>query len=112
MVSPAGFSVSVHNSAAGMLSIHHKNTSAITSIAAGEKSLKMGLVEAVSQVRQCKKVLMIYADEKLPEIYSQFTSSSSFPACLIMTITNDPADKIIDTEGKCNFEEIVERLAH
>ena len=42
MVSPAGFSVSVHNSAAGMFSIHHQNRSAITSIAAGEKSLKMG----------------------------------------------------------------------
>ena len=109
-VSPAGFSMSVHNSAAGLISIHHGNTSAATSIAAGEASLKMGLIEAISQVQKFNRVLLIFADEMMPEIYRNFNNSQKYPSCLLLTVAKKPGKHVIDTSGDCTFEGIVNSL--
>ena len=74
VVSPAGFSVSVHNTAAGLHSINNQNTSACTSIAAGLDTLAMCFVEAyglLESARQ-KQVLVVFADDGLPDELAEF----------------------------------------
>jgi hypothetical protein len=75
-VSPAAFSLSVHNAAAGIFSIVRKNREAATAIAAGEETLGYALLEAACQFDQNPKapVLVVYGDEPLPQEYGHFSS--------------------------------------
>jgi predicted hotdog family 3-hydroxylacyl-ACP dehydratase len=67
MVSPAQFQASVHNSAVGYLSIAHENRVAATSIAAGDDTVAMVLLEAMTLLAlRGGQVLAIVADEALP----------------------------------------------
>lgn len=66
-LSPAGFSTSVHNAAAGFFSMITKNKGSYTSIAANEKTLEMGLVETLITPAP---VLFVYAEEKTPDFYT------------------------------------------
>ena len=74
LVSPAGFSASVHNTAVGLHSINNQNTAACTSIAAGLDSLAMCFVEAYGllQQAQVERVLVVFADDRLPEELADF----------------------------------------
>lgn len=65
-MSPAGFSNSVHNAAPGHLSLLTKNKNSYTSIAAGARTLEMGLLTAFLQP---KPTLFIYAEERTPDLY-------------------------------------------
>jgi len=67
VVSPTSFQASVHNSAVGYLSIAHGNRLASTSIAAGDYTVAMVLLEAMSLLAlRGGRVLAIVADEALP----------------------------------------------
>lgn len=65
-MSPAGFSNSVHNAAPGMFSLLTKNTNSYTSIAAGENTLEMAILQALLDKGD---VLIIFAAEHCPEMY-------------------------------------------
>jgi len=65
-MSPAAFSVSVHNAAPGALSLLTKNRAPYTAIAARGKSREMGWIEATSMKG---RVVFIYAEENTPEFY-------------------------------------------
>ncbi len=65
-MSPAGFSNSVHNAAAGVFSLLTKNTNSYTSIAAGENTLEMAILQALLAKND---VLVIFAGEHCPEMY-------------------------------------------
>ena len=65
-MSPAGFSASVHNAAPGAFSILTRNHAPYTAIAARERSLESGLLEALAWRRQ---VIFAYAEENTPEFY-------------------------------------------
>ena len=65
-MSPAGFSASVHNAAPGAFSLFTGNRSAYNAVAARERSLEMGLLEAMAM--QCP-ALYAYAEESTPEMY-------------------------------------------
>lgn len=65
-MSPAGFANSVHNAAAGHLSLVKRNRAPYTAIAAGPDSYAMGLLEASTYPG---KVLFVYAEETTPEFY-------------------------------------------
>ena len=71
-MSPAGFSNSVHNAAAGAFSILTKNKNSYTSIAAGARTLESGILAALMARGP---VLFIYAEEKSPEMYEPFLES-------------------------------------
>jgi len=89
-LSPMGFSLSVHNTAAGIYSITSGNKAPSTSVASGRDTLEQALVEAVAQSFQCgEPVALVYADEPLP---SQYLSAFSvaFPFSVAMLIQANP----------------------
>ena len=78
-MSPAGFSASVHNAAPGAFSLLTKNHAPYTAIAARERSLEAGLLEALAMRRD---VIFVYAEESTPEFYlSEFGQPQ--PACAV-----------------------------
>jgi hypothetical protein len=74
IVSPAGFSASVHNTAVGLHSINCKNTYPCTSVAAGLDTLAMCLVESSALLTsgEAREVLLVYADDSVPQGLAEF----------------------------------------
>jgi hypothetical protein len=72
-LSPAEFSVSVHNSLAGLLSIATGSTAGHTAIAAGPDSFACGLIEAAATLADDpgQPVLLVYYDEAPPTPYDE-----------------------------------------
>ncbi len=83
-LSPAKFSFSVHNSPAGLLSIHYQNTAPTNALAAGKKTLQMSLIEAENILNEWDNCLLIYADLPLVETYKEFRDEEEFPICLVL----------------------------
>lgn len=83
-ISPTGFGMSVHNSLAGMLSIVSKNRASQTAIAAGGESLCLGLIEALTCLKEDPSVpvLLLHADETLPDFYAPF-QDTEVPVCAL-----------------------------
>jgi hypothetical protein len=72
-VSPAHFSLSVHNAPAGIWSIAREDRAASSAIGAGEETLGQGLVEAHCQLAEDDApVLFVYGDAPLPTEYRGF----------------------------------------
>ena len=71
-MSPAGFSNSVHNAAAGVFSVLNKNKNSYVSVAAGNNTLESGILAALTGT---KPVLFVFAEEKSPEMYEPFLES-------------------------------------
>lgn len=69
-MSPAGFSASVHNATPGMFSLLTKNHAPYTAIAARERSIESGMLEAfaMSATMGCE-VIFVYAEEATPDLY-------------------------------------------
>ena len=74
LVSPAGFSASVHNTAVGLHSINNKNTYPCISLAAGLDTLTSCFIEASAILEQqaVDNVLVVVADDKVPEGLAQY----------------------------------------
>ena len=78
-MSPAGFSASVHNAAPGAFSLLTKNHAPYTAIAARERSLEAGLLEALVMRRD---TIFVYAEESTPEFYLPEFGNPQ-PACAV-----------------------------
>lgn len=65
-MSPAGFSVSVHNAPASLLGLATGNCNSSSTLAAGADSLRMGLMEAAMLCRT-QPCLFVYGDEQQME---------------------------------------------
>ena len=78
-MSPAGFSASVHNAAPGAFSLLTKNHAPYTAIAARERSLEAGLLEALAMRRD---TIFVYAEESTPEFYLPEFGQPQ-PACAV-----------------------------
>jgi len=65
-MSPAGFSNSVHNAAAGLFSLLTKNVNSYTSIAAGDNTLEMAVLKALTEKTD---VMVVFVGEHNPKIY-------------------------------------------
>ncbi len=72
-ISPADFSLSVHNALAGLLSIAWSNTAGHTAIAAGADSFGYGLLESVACLNAAsgERVMLVYFDDLLPSPYDE-----------------------------------------
>ncbi len=69
-LSPTAFSLSVHNAIPGLYSIFRNDSAPVTAIAAGERTLAAGLVQAVMELGQSGgPVLLLYADVPLADDY-------------------------------------------
>lgn len=88
-VSPMGFSLSVHNTASGLHSISSANRAATTAIAAGADTFAIGVIEAVARSKQsAAPVLVVYADEPLPEFYRPYATEPVAPHALALLLTH------------------------
>ena len=78
IVSPAGFSASVHNTAVGLHSINCKNTYPCTSIAAGIDTLPMCFAEsfAILNSGEASEVLLVFADDVVPDSLAGFVDGN------------------------------------
>ena len=88
-MSPAGFSVSVHNAAPGAFSLLTRNHAPYTAIAARERSLEAGLLEALTQgaartgCAPCREaVVFVFAEEATPAFYAPAFGPLQ-PACAL-----------------------------
>jgi len=94
-VSPAGFSTSVHNALAGLLSISSKNNLPHTAISSGKASFCAGLLEAICQLDETPEtpVLLVHYDLHLPEFYAPFGDDTVEPLALALLLENGPSNE-------------------
>uniref|UniRef100_A8GA54 Beta-ketoacyl synthase-like N-terminal domain-containing protein n=1 Tax=Serratia proteamaculans (strain 568) TaxID=399741 RepID=A8GA54_SERP5 len=87
-LSPTDFAMSVHNTAAGWLTIMAKNTLPTTSLAAGEGSFQQGMIEAqaVLATGSAERVLLIDFDGIVPEVYRPFAPENSVPYAVALLL--------------------------
>jgi hypothetical protein len=79
-LSPMAFSQSVHNTASGIFGIVNANTSASTSIAAGEETLPQALIEAYAQLAaDPNPLLLVFGDDPVPPVYNEFINEIEQP---------------------------------
>ena len=88
-MSPAGFSASVHNAAPGAFSLLTHNHAPYTAIAARERSLEAGLLEALTQGAAASArppyqspVVFVFAEEATPAFYAPAFGPLQ-PACAL-----------------------------
>ncbi len=86
--SPAAFSLSVHNSAAGIFSIARNDPAPSTALAAGEETLLWALLEATIRLAATpdSSILLVYADEPLPGEYQDFDTASESAHALALLL--------------------------
>jgi hypothetical protein len=86
-LSPAAFSMSVHNAVAGVLSIAKNARGPMTAIAAQDQLMSMGLLEAWAQLQQgATEVLLVVYDLPLPPEYNG-ESDLDHPFALALRLT-------------------------
>ena len=87
-VSPAMFSLSVHNALAGILSIDKRNTRSHTAVAAGDETLCAGIIEALGLIAENGEapVLLVYYDESVSDFYGPFSPDVPATVALAMMI--------------------------
>ncbi|WP_434779124.1 beta-ketoacyl synthase chain length factor [Neisseria sp. Ec49-e6-T10] len=91
-VSPTDFSMSVHNTAAGLVSIIGKQTFPISSLAAGRDGFQQALLEtyALLQTDNIKNVLVVDFDGDIPKAYqTQYPQYTPAYACAYVITQGD-----------------------
>ena len=84
-VSPADFSVSVHNAASGLYGIQQGDRSASTTISAGTETLEAAFAEAYAQLQSgTHELLLVIADELVPSVYSAYIEEEEYPCALAL----------------------------
>lgn len=87
-LSPTDFSMSVHNTAAGLCSIQGKAALPISSISAGEGSLMAGLTEAVANLHAgYRRVLLVAFEGEIPAFHHPWLSATP-PYALALVLGN------------------------
>lgn len=95
LVSPAAFSLSVHNSAVGLDSLIRKDRTTGTVVSAGLSTLAMGLVEAISELQSGAPVVrFIYADECVPSQFGELVDGQQGEIAIAMILERS-------SEGDC-----------
>ncbi len=107
-MSPAGFSVSVHNAAPGAFSLFTRNRAGYTAIAARRQTLASGFLEALVQRT---RTLFVYAEEATPAFYRPAFGSAQEALAVAVRLdssawrwTGSPLS------GECTFAEFVSWL--
>ena len=88
-LSPTDFSMSVHNTAAGLCSIQGKAALPISSLAAGEGSLMAGLTEAVANLHAgSRRVLLVAFEGEIPAFHHPWLPATP-PYALALVLGNE-----------------------
>ncbi|WP_417823058.1 beta-ketoacyl synthase chain length factor [Thalassospira lucentensis] len=89
-LSPADFSMSVHNAFVGIASINWSITQSHTAIAAGNDSLIAGLTETVCQMMATQSpVILCYVDLPLPDVYTDTVAEPQTAIAFAMRLEPD-----------------------
>jgi hypothetical protein len=92
VLSPIRFQSSVHNSAAGALSIAHGNTAPAMALSAGNDTVAVALLEAMMLLRDgAGEVLVVLADEPLPGAIAPTAHTAALAAALVLAAPDDGA---------------------
>lgn len=111
LLSPAKFSISVHNAAAGAASQIVANRGGHTAIAAGAASLRAGLTEAWTRLRTgCPSVIFVYSDLPLPAPYEAFDEPGP-GVHLAARLVAAEGDGLAVTDGRTGAEAAARALA-
>lgn len=97
-VSPTDFSMSVHNTALGLYSMFSKNKLPSTLVVAGQDTFCSAMLEASIFLDRFpgNKVLLVYADEPVPEPLVSFDElpKEAISLALLLSASSDPRDGI------------------
>lgn len=86
-ISPTEFSMSVHNTAAGWLTIISKNPLPVTSLAAGMDSFQQGLLEAQSMLAGgASRIMLVDFDGEIPSLYAESVNSEFLPYAMAIIL--------------------------
>lgn len=87
-ISPTDFAMSVHNTAAGLLTISGKAPLPVTSLAAGIDGFQQGMLEVQAMLAGgAKKVLLVDFDGAVPEVYHSEMTQQIPPYAVGLLIT-------------------------
>jgi len=87
-ISPAAFSLSVHNAISGLYSIAAEDSAPMTAMAGGVDSAAQGLIEACAQIATgAEEVLLVTYDEPLPDVYQAYRDAPESPYAWAWLIT-------------------------
>ncbi len=91
ILSPMSFAQSVHNIAAGLFSVIHKLQQNMTSIAAGDSTFLMGMIETVTwlKLNPGKVVLLTMFDQYIPDEYEALNIQSNYEYAVALLLTNN-----------------------
>jgi hypothetical protein len=94
-VSPADFSLSVHNALAGLLSIAWSNTAGHTVISAGADSFGYGLLEGVGCLKASSgdRVMVVFFDDQLPHPYDEIAGINDTCVALALLLAPPRHDR-------------------
>lgn len=103
-VSPADFSMSVHNALAGLMSIATGNRKGHTALAAGRDTFGYGLIEAAACLAEKpdEPVLLVHYDDPLPEAYGKFADDGdgAVVVALLLQAPQGAGDLEVDASQK------------
>ncbi|HEY4343909.1 MAG TPA: beta-ketoacyl synthase chain length factor [Parvibaculum sp.] len=93
LLSPAAFSMSVHNAVPGVMDLVRKSRAGHTAIAAGTQSFSAGLAEAWGKLDENResKIALVYADCALPAVYQEFSDMKLGGTALAMMLSTKPS---------------------
>jgi hypothetical protein len=107
-LSPTDFSLSVHNTAAGLYAIQRADRSPSTTISAGIDTLEMAFIEVFAQLHAGKQlqagepeVLLVIADEPVPEIYGTFIAEREYPYALALRLGLVNQQALVQQQQEC-----------
>ncbi|GLP97027.1 beta-ketoacyl synthase chain length factor [Paraferrimonas sedimenticola] len=88
-LSPTAFAQSVASTAPGLLTIATKQGIPFSTLSAGENTVESSLIESMCRFQQNpeQSVLLIAADECLPDTFSEYDSESASASLLMMYIS-------------------------
>lgn len=97
LMSPAAFSMSVHNSVPGVMDLVRKSRVGHTAIAAGDQSLSAGLAEAWAKLhaRPKGKVTLVFAEAELPDAFKPLSETLTPSLALALTVSLQRPSKYV-----------------
>ncbi len=114
LLSPAAFSLSVHNAVAGQLSITEGNHALSITVAAGNEGIGSAFVEACGLLmeEQAERVLVVCFEEGLPEPYSQFADSPPAVLAAAFLLSKSPDALQLNVERTVKDSSIQDRAVN
>ncbi|GAA6133042.1 beta-ketoacyl synthase chain length factor [Halopseudomonas sabulinigri] len=116
-LSPAKFSMSVHNAVLGVHSISRKNTRSMQALAACGHELDAMLLEAAGYLLEGHAaVLAVFSDSDLPAAYQQQSAGPEAAACVALRLSRDRGRALQASAGEAPAQpaplDVARWLAH